>query len=229
MADQPRYQLVPMSPTDAPDRWAQTSLPDANAYEMFWRAGFDAGAADDWYQTAVEVFAYCGREPVAREVAEFSQVAKVAGFDSAGLVEWASLLQCNDPAAMIEEARRWLAAGFTHETAGYWLGSSDGFDPQPLELAVVLANHGWYPYHPTPLYRLSTRLDIPDLDAYKRAWVESGIDANTALDFVRAGVEPEEAVWLNAQPDRDELYALLSAREDLLPPLDPQGLCEVRR
>ncbi|WP_210503346.1 hypothetical protein [Nocardioides xinjiangensis] len=221
--DQAEYRVVFLDPVDDAEPWLGEHITKHGQADAMWRAGFSSDEANDWYAVGRWlVRTEENPEPADVDVAAIAQVWKIAGFTPAETRAWRNAItEHDDPYDVPLTARSWRAAGFTADEAHTWLRPGSVFSDETLEFATLFANQGWYVGESSLLWLLSTRLDIDDLDAYKRAWLDTGIDSVSVLDFIKAGVTPEEAKVLYQLRNREHLESELRAREADLPPIDP--------
>lgn len=220
--DQSKYRMVFLNPADDGEPWLGEDITRHGQADAMWRAGFSAGEANDWYAVGRWLIrTEENLEPADADVAAIAQVWKIAGFTAAEARAWRNAIaEHDDPYYVPLTARSWRAAGFTADEAHTWLRPGSVFSDETLEFAVLFANRGWYVGESSLLGLFAMRLDIDDHDAYKRAWLELGMDSVTTLAFIKAGVSPDEARVLNQLRDRQHLDAELRAREKDLPPID---------
>lgn len=219
----PDYSLDAVHALQAEAAWRSAGFDHPDDALTWWHAGFSAQDAQQWLAAARHVLRQDGDTRPAGGHAQLVSVAqgfKVADFSADQARSWRDSLEGVPLDAMLHEARRWRAAGFTAEDTGLWRqwGMLNG--PQDLEFAVLFANAGWTPYETAVLTLLSRDRDREDWDDVRRQWVE--LRSPETLNYVKAGVTPEHARMFDTLGlQRDVLLLELRSRYQALPPLDP--------
>ncbi len=103
-----------------------------------------------------------------------------------------------EPDGLVHEARLWRAAGFEPGCAENWQPGEAGLGRETVEMAVHFENAGWYAFHAYLLRTFLARLHAAADDATCLEWLALGLPVTVTLNYVKAGVTPEQAVMFEA-------------------------------
>lgn len=215
MTDRDRPARLDFAPV-ADERDQETWEDTLGLYEQpdvvdLWRtAGFTLAVAERWDSVARQVMAgdeLADEDDVGSKVALVSALI-VAGVSPEEAVDWSAVLpwrRCGELAKMVVE---WRTAGFTPASARTWA------EDEPLESAVLLANAGWRPAERDLLTAwVQVRCGHLDLD-YRTRMLNTAAAPAHVLDYVRAGIAPEEVTYYERlRRDGHDVAEDLQARE----------------